>query len=49
MTTFEAPPEPACIEVDLEGAALLTNPLLNQGTAFTGDEPVDRPYHRKAS
>ena len=28
----------AGIEVDLEGAALLTNPLLNKGTAFTDDE-----------
>jgi len=30
--------EEAGIEVDLEGAALLTNPLLNKGTAFTEDE-----------
>jgi len=49
MTTLEAPPERACIEVGLEGAALLTNPLLNKGTAFTDDEPVYQPYHRKAS
>jgi hypothetical protein len=35
MTTGEASPELAGIEVDLEGAALLTNPLLNKGTAFT--------------
>ena len=34
MTTVEVPPERAGIEVDLEGAALLTNPLLNKGTAF---------------
>ena len=37
MTTSEAPPEEG-IEVDLEGAALLTNPQLNKGTALTEDE-----------
>jgi malate dehydrogenase (oxaloacetate-decarboxylating) len=37
VTSVEVP-ERAGIEVDLEGAALLTNPLLNKGTAFTEDE-----------
>ena len=34
MMTAEAPPDQAGIEVDLEGAVLLTNPLLNKGTAL---------------
>ena len=45
MTTVEAPPEPAGIETDLEGAALLTNPLLNKGTAFTDDERTTFALH----
>ena len=45
MTTFEAPPERAGIEVGLEGAALLTNPLLNKGTAFTDDERTAFALH----
>jgi malate dehydrogenase (oxaloacetate-decarboxylating) len=44
MTTSEAPPE-AGIEVDLEGAALLTNPLLNKGTAFTEEERTTFALH----
>jgi malate dehydrogenase (oxaloacetate-decarboxylating) len=35
----------AGIEVDLEGAALLTNPLLNKGTAFTEDERTAFALH----
>jgi malate dehydrogenase (oxaloacetate-decarboxylating) len=38
MTTLQAPPERAGIEVNLEDATLPTNPLLNKGTAFTDDE-----------
>ncbi len=45
MTAVEAPPEPAGIETDLEGAALLTNPLLNKGTAFTDDERTTFALH----
>jgi malate dehydrogenase (oxaloacetate-decarboxylating) len=45
MTTVEAPAERAVIEVDLEGAALLTNPLLNKGTAFTDDERTAFALH----
>ena len=41
----EVPPERAGIEVDLEGAALLTNPLLNKGTAFTDDERTTFALH----
>src|SRR5271169_793974 len=43
--TVEAPPERAGIEIDLEGAALLTNPLLNKGTAFTDDERTTFALH----
>jgi malate dehydrogenase (oxaloacetate-decarboxylating) len=45
MTTVEAPAELAGIGVDLEGAALLTNPLLNKGTAFTDDERTAFALH----
>jgi len=45
MMTVEVPPERAGIEVDLEGAALLTNPLLNKGTAFTDDERTTFALH----
>ena len=45
MTTSEAPPEEARIEVDLEGAALLTDPLLNKGTAFTEEERTAFALH----
>jgi malate dehydrogenase (oxaloacetate-decarboxylating) len=45
MTTVEAPAERAGIGVDLEGAALLTNPLLNKGTAFTDDERTTFALH----
>jgi len=44
MTTSKAPAEEG-IEVDLEGAALLTNPLLNKGTAFTEDERTAFALH----
>jgi malate dehydrogenase (oxaloacetate-decarboxylating) len=43
--TVEAPPERAGIEIDLEDAALLTNPLLNKGTAFTDDERTTSALH----
>jgi malate dehydrogenase (oxaloacetate-decarboxylating) len=45
VTTSEAPPEEAGIEVDLEGAALLTDPLLNKGTAFTEEERTAFALH----
>jgi len=45
MMTAEASPDRAGIEVDLEGAALLTNPLLNKGTAFTDDERTAFALH----
>jgi malate dehydrogenase (oxaloacetate-decarboxylating) len=45
MMTVEAPPERAGIEVDLEGAALLTNPLLNKDTAFTENERTTFALH----
>jgi malate dehydrogenase (oxaloacetate-decarboxylating) len=43
--TVEAPPERAGIEIDLEGAALLTNPLMNKGTAFTDDKRTAFALH----
>ncbi|MBV8132401.1 MAG: NAD-dependent malic enzyme [Alphaproteobacteria bacterium] len=43
--TAEAPRGQAGIEVDLEGAALLTNPLLNKGTAFNDDERTTFALH----
>ena len=45
MMTAETPRERTGIEVDLEGAALLTNPLLNKGTAFTEDERTTFALH----
>jgi malate dehydrogenase (oxaloacetate-decarboxylating) len=42
--TIEAVEE-ASIEVDIEGAALLTDPLLNKGTAFTEDERTAFALH----
>ncbi|HEX4184958.1 MAG TPA: NAD-dependent malic enzyme, partial [Stellaceae bacterium] len=45
MTTVGAPSDRAGIDVDLEGAALLTNPLLNKGTAFTDDERTAFALH----
>jgi malate dehydrogenase (oxaloacetate-decarboxylating) len=43
--TVEASPERRAIETDLDGAALLTNPLLNKGTAFTEDERTAFALH----
>jgi len=43
--TVEAPGERLGVEVDLEGVALLTNPLLNKGTAFTDDERTTFALH----
>jgi malate dehydrogenase (oxaloacetate-decarboxylating) len=43
--TVEASPEQGAIETDLDGAALLTNPLLNKGTAFTEDERTAFALH----
>ena len=45
MTTDKAAPGQGAIEIDLEGAALLTNPLLNKGTAFTDDERTTFALH----
>jgi malate dehydrogenase (oxaloacetate-decarboxylating) len=45
MTAVAGSPQPAGIETDLEGAALLTNPLLNKGTAFTDDERTTFALH----
>jgi malate dehydrogenase (oxaloacetate-decarboxylating) len=45
MTSEGTYAEVGHIETDLEGTALLTNPMLNKGTAFTEEERTDFALH----